>query len=280
MSKKVLKAERHLNFPEGFRCRFIISSSEREITHSHEYYEIFLTQTSNIIHSANGQTVTLQKGELVFIRPDDEHNYSSLKPYNFINIAFSREIAEELFAYMGDALDLDYLLNSPFPPSAKLFRFERLDLEQKLYNLNNLPYNDATKRRLFCKKILAEIFTDYFFDKQHAPDLTLPKWLAETAVQMNNPANFIEGISAMERISGKSYSYLAKNTKLYFNQTVTEYINDIKLNTAANLLKHTNLSVIDISAECGFASINYFHKCFKKKFGVTPKKLRQASFIE
>lgn len=246
--------------------------------HSHEYYEIFLTQTSNIIHTANGQTVTLQKGELVFIRPDDEHFYSSSKPYNFINMAFSGELAAELFTYLGDSLDMNYLLSSPFPPSVRLFRFERLDLEQKLYNLNNLPYNDSTRRRLFCKKILAEIFTDYFFDKQHLANSVLPKWLAETDVQMHSPANFIEGISAMERISGKSYSYLAKNTKLYFNQTVTEYINDIKLNTAANLLKQTNLSVIDISAECGFASINYFHKCFKKKFGTTPKQMRQAAF--
>lgn len=278
MISKVLKAERQLNFPEGFRCRFITSASEKEILHSHEYYEIFLTQTSNIVHMANNSTTILQKGELVFIRPDDVHYYHHSGPYNFINIAFSTDIANELFSYIGDALDLDFLLNSSTPPSAKLFKFERLALEQSLYNLNNLPYDDVIKRRLFCKKILVDIFSEYFSNKENSSVNSLPKWLAETNIQMHNPENFIEGISALERISGKSYSYLAKNTKLYFNQTVTEYINDIKLNTAANLLKQSNLSVIDISAECGFSSINYFHKCFKKKFGMTPKELRSSSF--
>ena len=278
MSIKVLKASWHLDSPEGFRCRFITSSTEREIVHSHEFYEIFLVQTPGIIHTVNGVTSILQKGELVFIRPTDEHHYRHTKPYNFINIAFSEEIANELFSYIGESLDLEHLLNSPVAPSTKLFKFERQNLEQSIYNLNALPYNDSNRRRLFCKKILADIFADFFFDRKQSPEEVIPKWLEETTIQMHKPSNFIEGIPAMERISGKSYSHLAKSTKKYFNRTVTEYINDIKLNNAANLLRQTNLSVIDISIECGFASINYFHKCFKAKFGITPRQLRVSSF--
>ena len=51
---KRLKAEYHIDFPEGYRCRFINSITERNVLHSHEYYEIFLTLTDDIEHQVNG----------------------------------------------------------------------------------------------------------------------------------------------------------------------------------------------------------------------------------
>ena len=36
MDYKILKKEYHLDDPEGFRCRFITSDTEREVLHAHD----------------------------------------------------------------------------------------------------------------------------------------------------------------------------------------------------------------------------------------------------
>ena len=90
---KLLKSEYHLDWPEGFRCRFITSDTEKEVLHTHEYYEIFLTLTDRTKHSVNGSVEFLRRGTLVFIRPSDVHSYShEQSSYSFINLSFSSEI--------------------------------------------------------------------------------------------------------------------------------------------------------------------------------------------
>lgn len=76
---KRLKAQHHIDFPEGYRCRFINSITERNVLHSHEYYEIFLTLTDDIAHEVNGVCENLKIGSLTFIRPNDVHIYIQKK---------------------------------------------------------------------------------------------------------------------------------------------------------------------------------------------------------
>ncbi len=62
--------------------------------------------------------------------------------------------------------------------------------------------------------------------------------------------------------------------RVFKNQTqlsVNEYINDIRLEKAAELLRSSRLSIQDISFEVGIENQNYFFTLFKKKFGNTPK---------
>ena len=74
--------------------------------------------------------------------------------------------------------------------------------------------------------------------------------------------------NAMVRLSGKSYEHLSRSMKKYKNMTLSDFINNIRLNHAANLLKYTNLSITDIAIECGYNNISYFPVCFKKKYGI------------
>lgn len=87
--------------------------------------------------------------------------------------------------------------------------------------------------------------------------------------------NFSEGINAMVRLSGKSYEHLSRSIKKYKNVTLSDFVNNIRLNHAANLLKYTNLSITDIAIECGYNNVSYFPTCFKKKYGLSPKTFRQ-----
>lgn len=56
------------------------------------------------------------------------------------------------------------------------------------------------------------------------------------------------------------------------NQPPIEFIKKVRLKRAANLLEVTSYNIAEISSMIGFSDQRYFSSCFKKEYGVTPKK--------
>jgi two-component system response regulator YesN len=69
--------------------------------------------------------------------------------------------------------------------------------------------------------------------------------------------------------------YFQKQFKLNTGKTVLEYITNLRIERAKNLLENTNLSVIDIAAESGFNSRQSLYQNFKKLYSVSPDEYRQ-----
>jgi YesN/AraC family two-component response regulator len=71
-----------------------------------------------------------------------------------------------------------------------------------------------------------------------------------------------------------SSAYLGKLFKDSYQITLTEYINEVRLQHAQRLLENGDHSVLDIMEKCGYANPSYFFRLFKAKFGSTPKEYR------
>lgn len=56
-----------------------------------------------------------------------------------------------------------------------------------------------------------------------------------------------------------------------YGMPVTKYINKVRLEKSIELLREGNMSVLQISRECGYESEAYYYRVFKKMFGMTPK---------
>lgn len=54
-----------------------------------------------------------------------------------------------------------------------------------------------------------------------------------------------------------------------------EMLLEARLNTAASLLQHSNLSILEAGARSGFGDTSNFHSTFKRKFGLTPHRFRR-----
>ncbi len=52
--------------------------------------------------------------------------------------------------------------------------------------------------------------------------------------------------------------------------TPIEYLNQFRIRMAAQMLVHTDQSILSIADFCGFQSASYFGKVFKKITGKTP----------
>lgn len=74
-----------------------------------------------------------------------------------------------------------------------------------------------------------------------------------------------------------SHSYLSKIFKVKTGKTLVEYLIDVRLSAAADLLKNTNLSARQISFNVGYSDEIHFLKQFKKRYGVTTKEYREKN---
>ena len=84
----------------------------------------------------------------------------------------------------------------------------------------------------------------------------------------------------VEQFASEAYmslSSLFKKLKAATGMSPGEYITAFRMKEAARLMKDRSLTVDEISIRVGFSSQSYFSTCFKKHFGMSPKKYRQLS---
>ena len=120
------------------------------------------------------------------------------------------------------------------------------------------------------KVILANIFVRFFSNLPKNSQETLPMWLSQLLSDMELPENFTQGFERMLFLSKKSREHLSRSLKKYCKITASEYINDLRLNYASNLLLNTNKPIFEICFACGFQSVSYFYKRFKNKYASSP----------
>lgn len=90
-------------------------------------------------------------------------------------------------------------------------------------------------------------------------------------------ANYTANISISELANriGYSTARLIDLFKEYYGYTPKAYISFLKLKRAQHLLKKSDMTVGEISAECGFSDALYFSRFFKSQCGMTPTEFKK-----
>lgn len=78
------------------------------------------------------------------------------------------------------------------------------------------------------------------------------------------------GLSYLAKHISVSAAHLSRVFKQYTGMNVTDYVNAKRISTAKELLSTTDFGIDTIASHCGYESLPYFHKLFKKYTGVTP----------
>jgi AraC-like DNA-binding protein len=102
----------------------------------------------------------------------------------------------------------------------------------------------------------------------------VPAWLAHSAAAMADDENLRVGLPRLLALAHVSAPYLSRSVRRYFGCTPTELISDLRLHRASRLLATTAYPVGDISERCGFASLSYFGRVFRERYGRTPREYR------
>ena len=266
---KTLLAEKHVDLNREYRLRHVKSETEYFRPHNHDYYEIFLVLGGNAQHWVNGDSVTVSKGILIFIRDFDTHDYhAQTKDFEFLNLAFTKTAFNDMANYLGDGFDAEGLLSVPYPPFVRLSSHDMQKLRLSLAELHSFDETDAILKARMRRK-LADIFCDYFAAAPVKTE-TIPFWLENAYEQMRKPKNFVKGKERFFELTGRTREHSTRYLNKFYGTTPSELINDLRLRYAESLLRSSNLSVTDICFECGFHNVSWFYNTFEKKHGISP----------
>ena len=104
-----------------------------------------------------------------------------------------------------------------------------------------------------------------------------------TSVSFSNILYFIENnydkpltLKDLSNTFSINYSYLSQLFKKMIGQSFAEYLTDIRLKHACQLLSDTNIPISNISVSVGFNDYHYFCNTFKRYYFMTPSQYRNT----
>lgn len=140
-------------------------------------------------------------------------------------------------------------------------------------------YRKGVMQKLFVEakiiKLLILIF-EQFNEKDTSQDLSETPLLIKKFVDDNFHRNIkIEEIS---KVLGINESKIRKEFKIHYHMTIVNYISELRMLKAKKLIVNKELMIKEIAIDCGYEYVQNFTRAFKKKFGVSPEKLRTSAF--
>ncbi len=101
---------------------------------------------------------------------------------------------------------------------------------------------------------------------------------AETARKYieKNYANPDLSLRMLAEMVGLSPAYFGKTFTAHTTYSFNDYLANVRMRKAAQLLTETKLPINQISESIGILNTNYFYSVFKKKFGMTPLAYRRS----
>ena len=87
----------------------------------------------------------------------------------------------------------------------------------------------------------------------------------------------IEDMAGIMKLSTSRFASLYKTT---FKISPTEDLIQTRIDQAKKMLSGSKVSVKRVSDACGFESVHYFHRAFKKRVNLTPKHYQNSQFAQ
>ncbi|MDI9342158.1 MAG: AraC family transcriptional regulator [Sediminibacterium sp.] len=270
----------------SFRLKHSIIASMDSAWHFHEEYEL-LYIVKGYGHRIIGNHITdYRSGDMVFIGPNTPHVWKS--PDHFYTSKKKSDTVEVICLQFNE-----HAFGSDFFSIPEMEHINTvLKKSRKGLSLTGETRNKISKilwRMLMCKdverlillmellKILSRstdyktlssvTYSSYSF---HSETDRLEKVVHYTSKNFRNNISLNE-ISAHIGMSEAGFCKFFKKTTL---KNFTEYLNEIRINHACQLLQNDKYSVVQVMHECGFRSLSHFNKTFKKQSKYTPLKYK------
>lgn len=254
--------------------------------HWHEEMEIIYTVKGRAKYYVNFKEFILKEGDILVIPPSSLHYFEQLEEEHFLGetYIFDQKLID---GSTIDACSTKYITpifnNDIFLPihiSANNPHNKPLKniLKGILSSHDTQPAAYELQVKIGFLEFINYFYTNNFYDvhKSHeATNLRTTDLIKKVATYIEE--HYMEKITlnALAKEVNISVYYLSHIFKQHTNLTPIEYLNQYRLSTAANLLKSSNTSIMDISFECGYNNVSYFNRAFKEKYNMTPNEYRK-----
>lgn len=255
--------------------------------HWHNEMEIIYVEHGMCEINLDLERHVIKTGDIILVRP---HALHSLKQHEEEHCClFSWVFDLNMLSYgVTDACYVRYL--KPFQdggftypaiisPSHEMYE----ELQQTLLGIHKicdekgpcLELNIRWQLGRLCYLLFLGVFQKEKVPKEQKPDAVQHIRVVLDYIQEHyqNPLT----IGELANLLHFSEPYFMRFFKKHTGMTCVDYINDFRMAKATELLRSTNLSVMEIAMQVGMHNTSYFNRIFRKKFNKTPREYRKTA---
>lgn len=247
-----------------------------EIVHKHQFYEVFYILEGSIDHVLNGEVRTLHAGDVVFLNLEDVHCFlrEEGNTCKHRDIIMHTEFFDQLADFLGAEFKHAYC-NNLLPKTLSLSLEQMENYEHRITNAILTSSMKSEYRLASTRALCISILNHLVEERIRHNDAYYPMWFRELLGRFHMNEFLKVGLDDILKPFHFNKSYLCRRFRQYTGYTMTEYLNQIRLQQAAFQLQYTDNTVLSICNNVGFSSVSYFNKLFKQSYGVSPKYFRK-----
>lgn len=267
--------------------RNVVNDSDRLVyCHYHGEFEFNYVTEGSIVMEIGTHRIHVRAGEAVIINGNEIHSGYCEKGEHcrMFGVIFKLDMLSSQEPDVCQSKYLDpflcgqykfpnYIPNKPGWQAKVISEMVRII---ETYQQQSFGYEWIIKSSLF--SIVAEIIANKAFLAQNEQSVMTSKKLERFQKSISHIQEHYDSQITVEDLAGAaliSVDHFYKFFKQISGETPVTYINRHRTRIAANLLKYSDLSVLDIALQTGFGNVSYFIKTFKKYTGLTPSAWRK-----
>lgn len=244
---------------------------------------LYITNGSCTIY-IGGSPYTLSGGDLAVWRSGIEYRFAAADNCEgyIINFDFTREnsdLSEACPPSASESFDLKRLIAAPeFSDcdalNTPIIRRRADGLRSSITNL----CDEFNQKKVYYSEICGAKLKEIIFDVLR--EMLFPS--KSTSEMLDTVLNYIkehyrENITneTLGALIGYHSYYINKLMLDYVHTTLHRYLLNYRVEVAQGMLLNPDKPIGDIAQECGFGSIYYFSRYFKKKTGISPAQYRK-----
>lgn len=259
-----------------------------ETFHWHYEPEVILCTRGSLEVYCNGKTFRLKENNLMFINSSQLHSlnfhpYTAATTFCFnLNALISGSTDQCDQDFLLPLKNLDQLIQADVI-SGKEANGEHTQLLKLVHHIVSLETERPLAYQLELKSSLFRLLFLLLQEfpllpyKDYQPDNTVKNYdrLKDVVVYMNRHYSDPVCIQDLANIMHLSPAYFCKYFKKHIGNSPMDYLNIVRTENAAKLLKTTNNRIIDIAYEVGFQNFSYFSRTFLRYKGTSPSGYRR-----
>ncbi|WP_225046585.1 helix-turn-helix transcriptional regulator [Lacticaseibacillus kribbianus] len=259
--------------------------TERVPAHWHPECELLVVTQGQAALHVDGTTVTLGLGDIALLLPDQLHAITAPvgPPFAFYAVVFDPVFVRSA---SPDTLQQRYL-DPVFERAVALpVRFTAADAQYRALRrgLDAIRAAGTAARPGYELQVKAQLYLVWaaLWDARQGPVPAAAEGSAHVdlakAVMATIRTHYAEPLTltGLADSFNLSKSHLCRIFKAATKATVTDYLNDQRIDQAQRLLATTATPIGEIAGQVGFNNISYFNKLFLRRCHQTPRAYRAA----
>lgn len=254
--------------------------------HKHNYLEVMIVLSGSITHEIHGEPVTLGEGDILVLNKHVAHSIKRADtPDIGVNIIISDSFVELLQRELSETVFSELAEQNSRPDGKSVYLCFSAKGNKQIANIvENLLFElieySADMQILRSTTSLLFNYLSRKSGKLLRAASTLPDrdGRRRSAILGYIRSNYRSAtLTELSEIMFLTPPYLSKTVATLFGKSFKELLLEERINRAGEMIKNTDLPIGDIINSVGYENESYFHREFKKSFGVTPLVYRKSA---